>query len=155
MTKIMPVLTKLCFLRQIFVMTKVLMRQTHLCHNKHNFVATEVLSRQHISVTTKDIFCCDKHVFVTTKLLPRQKFYLWHLPPMIAKTLFFFLYNFYHSMPVHPHQQHDTLQKGSLNLFGNCLGSIQHAWKWRKSARQGLKEMESVCNGDRVGWWCR
>ena len=88
--KIMLVMTKLCFLRQIFVMTKVLMWQTHVCHIKHNFVATKVLSRQHISVTTKEFFCHHKHMFVTTKLLSRQKLYLWQLPPTIAKTLFFF-----------------------------------------------------------------
>ena len=44
----MLVATKVCLLRQIFVVTKVLSRQ-------------------------KDVFCCDKNVFVVTKLLSQQK----------------------------------------------------------------------------------
>jgi len=38
--------TKLCLLRQIFVVSKVLSRQTHVCHDKHNFVATKLLSQK-------------------------------------------------------------------------------------------------------------
>ena len=45
------------------VVTKICLSQQKFCHDKHTFVAT------------KDVFC--------HKLLSRQKWYLWHLPPMI------------------------------------------------------------------------
>ena len=62
----------------IFVATKVLSRQTKFCHDKQitSFVATELCLSQ------QDALCRDKHVFVA-KVSSRQKWYLWHLSPMI------------------------------------------------------------------------
>ena len=68
---------------------KYLSRQT-FCHDKLTFVATtHVFCRDKSMLVATTIFCRDKQLccnenFVAARvLLSRQKFYVWHLPPMI------------------------------------------------------------------------
>ena len=78
----------------MFVATKHGCVTTNICRHEHNFVATStLLSRHTYFVATKQayfvakkyVFCRDIHAFVATKPLSGQKWYLWHLLPMIQE----------------------------------------------------------------------